>query len=561
MSSFKPSDEQQNIGTKVVISNMNILVDAKAGTGKTTTAKYIFGLIPNKTVLYMAFNKDIATESKEKMAHMKHVSVKTVHAAGMGMLRKAYKFEGDPNPQKYKKIIRDLSKSWEYDKEDNEYLDRVEKLTDLLRLYFVEQKAQAMHVASKYDILVINGEIDRAFEAINVGRNIVSDIDFTDMIYLPLYHKLKPWQFDVVCIDEAQDLNTCQRMMALLHKKNTGRMIFLGDKRQAIYGFSGADAHAFDRLARLPNTVTLPLTENYRCGKAIIKYAQEIVPEIRAWEKSPEGEVKLDCSVNDILPGDMVLCRYNMPLAKLCMDYLTRGIKAYIRGKEIGEGLARLIMKSKKSTMDAAITWLEDDLIRIGNKMAAKARLELEDIQKTAEYQQLQDKIDAIRILTKGANTAEEGATKIRAIFTDDKVNITITGNGRATTAELINEYNALSTHKQKLVVSGPNTNIITDTDDVQLLNKVLGMGQIITFTVKNPGIMLSTIHKSKGLENKRVYVICPWLSPAGFAKSEEDLVQEENLVYVARTRAIEFFGECIDFDPYAKDQDSKRQK
>lgn len=51
-------------------------------------------------------------------------------------------------------------------------------------------------------------------------------------------------------------------------------------------------------------------------------------------------------------------------------------------------------------------------------------------------------------------------------------------------------------------------------------------------------GIMLSTIHKAKGLENDRILFICPELIPSRYATNEWMLQQERNLMYVAITRA-----------------------
>jgi superfamily I DNA/RNA helicase len=52
------------------------------------------------------------------------------------------------------------------------------------------------------------------------------------------------------------------------------------------------------------------------------------------------------------------------------------------------------------------------------------------------------------------------------------------------------------------------------------------------------PGIVLSTIHKAKGLEADKVYILMPSLMPSVYALTDRDLQQEYNLMYVARTRA-----------------------
>jgi superfamily I DNA/RNA helicase len=56
------------------------------------------------------------------------------------------------------------------------------------------------------------------------------------------------------------------------------------------------------------------------------------------------------------------------------------------------------------------------------------------------------------------------------------------------------------------------------------------------------PGIMLSSIHKAKGLEAKRVFLLEPEGAtvPHPMAKTEWQQEQEMNLRYVAITRAIE---------------------
>lgn len=65
------------------------------------------------------------------------------------------------------------------------------------------------------------------------------------------------------------------------------------------------------------------------------------------------------------------------------------------------------------------------------------------------------------------------------------------------------------------------------------LLNKLKSL-----FIDKENAIMLCTIHKSKGLEADIVYILNENLIPSKFAKSKEQLQQENNLKYVARTRA-----------------------
>ena len=75
---------------------------------------------------------------------------------------------------------------------------------------------------------------------------------------------------------------------------------------------------------------------------------------------------------------------------------------------------------------------------------------------------------------------------------------------------------------------------LMDEVTDVQSLKKLIE--NIFTDEVK--GIMLSTIHKSKGLENNRILFLCPELIPSRYATTDWMFEQERNLWYVAVTRA-----------------------
>jgi ATP-dependent exoDNAse (exonuclease V) beta subunit len=59
------------------------------------------------------------------------------------------------------------------------------------------------------------------------------------MIYLPVALDLPMPKYDLLLIDEAQDLSKCQQALA---KKAGRRLVFVGDPKQALYGFCGADS-------------------------------------------------------------------------------------------------------------------------------------------------------------------------------------------------------------------------------------------------------------------------------------------------------------------------------
>lgn len=531
---FKPSIYQQKIYDFITDGVGNAVVSAVAGSGKTTTILNALELIPsNKSVLFLAFNKSIASELKERVPSRNNLHVKTVHGFGMTALMRDYSLEVFGG--KYRKMLADIIdylqkgevksiKEYKFQKEEMQlvqdmtinfeeekienpsgYLNRVVQLCDLGRLNFINIEDrdrgvdQLYDIAYKHNVDIINGECFRAWNLIKLGMSYVEKIDFTDMVFLPNAFNLGTRKYDYVFIDECQDLNTCQRKLMLKAVKyKGGRFIAVGDPHQAIYGFAGADSDSFKKLESLRNTKTLPLSVCYRCGKNIIEKAQDIIPHIQAFDKAKDGEVDYDATPMMLKDGDMVLCRNTYPLVRLCMNLLTSGKKATIMGSDIGRSLIRLIEDTKRKreawTLQNVFNRLYNDLDKVVDNIVQKEKISNSEARETSLYVQSKEKIEVIEMLAKKCDTPQDVIEQIDNLFGNE------------------------------------------DKD----------------------GIILSTVHKSKGLEADRVFIIHPELMPSPYANSDWEQVQEENLRYVAYTRAKNYLG-FIDkekFDAYASAQD-----
>jgi DNA helicase-2/ATP-dependent DNA helicase PcrA len=529
MSKFQPSVYQQGIYDFITNGQGNAVVSAVAGSGKTTTLINALNLIPSElNVLFLAFNKSIAQELSERVPKSAtNIEVKTLHAYGYLSLKKSRKSEIDNS--KYKKILNDiLSYSVIFDLEflkkynfkpsqikmvddflfdDSEkeligdkvpYFSRVQKLSELGRLNLVDLKNQDLGIeqlrelALKHNVEIINGECYRAWLLIKLGASYLDKADFTDMVFLPNHLNLQTQKYDIVFVDECQDLNACQReLMKKAIKPNTGRFIGVGDEKQAIYGFAGADSDSFQKLIDIPNTITLPLSVCYRCGTDIIDYAKKIVPTIEASPNAKKGLINLDASYKYITKGDMVVCRNTMPLVSLCMKYLSQGIKAYVMGTDISASLITMIENCRKKTekfscenVFARIYAEKDKLVK--NIMSKEKCTEQEANENTLIIS-FTDKIHTLETLSRGCLTGDDLIAKLKIIFSDD-----------------------------------------------------------------SEGICLSTIHKSKGLEADRVFIIHEDLMPSKHAKKDWEKLQEQNLMYVAYTRAKSVLGFVTDFDAYS---------
>lgn len=489
---FVPSKYQQAVYQHITTTDRNAVIDAVAGSGKSTTIVNALSLIPSdKRVLFLAFNKAIVEELKVKIGDLNHVEIKTLHSLGMGAITKHYRtrvFAG-----KYGKEINSGVKNGrikpDNDLEGNElreWKSNLIKLIDLARNYLATTVLDVEEIAAKHDLQIIDNEPFIVLKTMEWGKANVREIDFTDMVWFPNVLSVKPEQFDFVFIDECQDLNGAQRELFLQTiKPVTGRFIAVGDPRQAIYGFAGADVLSFEKLKALPKTDLLPLSVCYRCDSEIIELAKSIVPQIEAKDNVATGTIDNNAKVADIQDADMVLCRVTAPLVALCMHYIANGTKAYVKGRDIGLNLINMLKRTDRVILSEAMQVIHTELSTMCNKIARKQGISVSAAKETPQYQSFRDKIRAIENLSYGLTTVNETISRIELIFKDSD----------------------------------------------------------------KSGICLSTIHKAKGLEADRVFILRPdKLYLKHCMKVAWMAEQERNLVYVAYTRAKHHLGFITDF-------------
>lgn len=477
----KPTPEQERIFLFIKKRPENILIKAFAGAGKTTTVVEAAKLLPkDKSIMFLAFNKHIKEELETKLPE--YVRCYTTYGLGTAAIKRKYGDKIHFDEFKIDKIILTKSKNWglneEFDSDDEivQYQDSIKKLVNLCRLSLTLKPEFVPYVAERYDINISKPkDVKRVLKVLDEATSDRKTFDYTDMIYLPAVDN-SIWMFpqDYVFVDEVQDLNRCQiRIIEKILKKDklsgklTGRLITVGDFFQGIYGFNAADEKSFEWFEKFPNTKILPLSVSFRCSKNVIKRAQEIVPDIKALDNAPDGEVRDGNVLTEAKSGDFVLCRTTMPLVKLFFEFLTQHKKAVIKGSDIGIQLIDLI--GKINNLEKLIKFWDGELATFRNELKSNGVL---NPREHTGYVTLEDKVTTLLFLGKLSDSVEDLKNKIRTIFTDD----------------------------------------------IQ-------------------GICLSTVHKIKGLEANRVFIIRPDLLPMTTVKPWQ-FVQEKNLEYVAYTRA-----------------------
>ncbi len=571
------SEYQENIWTKLTTTFKHIFVEALAGCAKTSSlirfAKDLgrLGLTRGKNCWYLAFNASIRKEVYPDLAGT-GVRASTTHSFLLNMvlkkrfpdlnidncindnltddnfLRLACGDNGLPFTSDSKQEIHRLPVGRMH--------QGVVELVGLLKSWAVlpmvegdrwafapEQRQRVLDLIEEYRIVVENpwtpeDYADMALRVLAAGipmpGQALTEIDFNDMLYLPLALQLPFPKVDLVMTDESQDFNACQIMALHLLIQKGARVVVVGDEFQACYRFRGADCRAFQNILEMLKATQrgvevceLPL--NYRCDQAIIEHARQWVPKItgNSTERGVVKDVYLGATVQEAIKLDgkswAFVGRTNAPLVTVAFYTMQEMIK----------------------TVPAA----DRKQVAILGRNAALGPLRSMIYDLCGRYPKcgIADKMDGERVVEKGFLTrlADYRAGQVARLGNNPKYALRL--------EEIVNNCQCLE------IVA------VATTDD-KVTTILEQLDSLFVEDVSDPDrtIVISTAHRAKGLEWDEVMIPRPDLMPHPLAMPNEDgswsdeQQQEENLCYIAATRARHSLGYIRDwpFDQAGKKLD-----
>jgi|KBSSwiStaDraftv2_1062776.scaffolds.fasta_scaffold00380_37 superfamily I DNA/RNA helicase len=487
--------EQSAFLEALLMTNDNLVLEAVAGSGKSFTLEKGLaelqreGLLPS-SVLVCAFNKHIEVAFTERVkAAGLPVSCRTMNSLGHSAFGRAI---GRRLTLETGKLYLTAKELWPRFDTSPMACPDFKKLVDAARNTGIvpagspggAQDDTEANWAELFENADIDSEDWDPSWLIECARTLLARmnmrawdgvIDFTDQLYLPVTIAGRFDTYKLVMVDEAQDLGTLQHRMLRKLLGLSGRLVAAGDRNQAIYGFRGADVRSIPNMITQFGLRPMPLTVSFRCPKAVVRQANEIVPYMKSAPDAPEGHVGIS-KPSDIRPGDFILCRYNQPLAGLWLRLIKRNIPATILGKDIGAGLARLLKKRGANGNEAMP--LGEALQHLDAWLSAETAKHLGK-GKHDKAESLTDRCAAIHSICEAAPTdaaVSWFSVKIENLFSDRP-----------------------------------------------------GSPAVVT---------LSTIHKAKGLEYRRVHFLGREKLPPQRARGA-GRDQEHNLIYVGETRAM----------------------
>ena len=537
---MQPSKYQQAIFEAFAGREDNILVQACAGSGKTTTLKMLCERIPTSlSTVALAFNKLNAEQFQAKLPP--HINSATLHSLGFRMIRRAIpKVELDQ--KKTQRILTRLiggptkTRLVGKDKIISETVERVASLA-MATLTDPENMVDLRDMVTAYGIS-LSGEEDDATDVVDITtlsnlctsyiklqREERERISFDDMIDHVVHYKLRTeCPYDVILGDEVQDWNAQQAAFVELlasadlkapqvstslaaafakvgrkmpeaapastsSRTTKSRLVLVGDRNQSMYAFRGADHRSMDNLKNRFKCIELPLSVCYRCPATVIEVAQGIVGAeiIQPRDNAPAGEVtmrgytELDATAEWLKDGDMVMCRTNAPLFPFAMKLLKLHKKPVVRGSD---GLEQGLLK------------MASDVVESGSA------------------------INRLSFLRKLRELTER---KIDKLVKADKINQAV---------NLEDKYHSILAVASSCDEGDQFYQQLTAT-----LHKIF----------EGEGISLSSVHRAKGMEAERCVILGYERMPHPMAFKIRDeyarnaaVTQENNMKYVSVTRSLD---------------------
>lgn len=426
-----PTAEQTAIIGRVR-SGAHVLVQALAGTGKTSTIEACVAESPAKNVLLCAFSKDVALTLEKRLPKTTRdriLRARTIHQLGYAVLcahgcvprvdddlienlvndvaraigaiasrdkRASPDSECDWLPVKFGVGTDNAEISIGVTRAARDLVKRLKETCSNLDLG-EDQIEECVQELDAFD------SIDEADEAVaraialfayqgsaRIDREPWREekvIAFCDMIWLPLVLGLRPKKsFDLVLVDEGQDLSRPQFEFVQKFKVDAAPLVVVGDLHQSVYGWRGAVGDEVWEAMREIGAAVMPLTVSFRCSRSVVEVANQIVPDLRAKADAPLGAVRV-CSFEqmlEVLPttdvGSFVLSRNNAELFRTAIQLWRRKARFHFhKGRDLARGLhqilARLDVTSVESFLKSLTSWYEAECKK-AEEQASAAKLD-----------------------------------------------------------------------------------------------------------------------------------------------------------------------------------------
>ena len=510
-----------------------------------------------KTVV-LTFSNKAARDVREKIGEIApelfdRLYVGTIHSFCLDMFRRYGHLVG-MNPdsmvfESFEDRIELFSRALVGDPSE---ADRIRGLSDRERRSYIERRFSDMSsrkraldfsvfddpVIMEYNDMLRSMDVMDYDDIIIYGFRIISECPKVAEIYQVYY--------GCVCVDEAQDLNPSQYAFVKALASDVMNTFLVGDPNQAIYGFAGAssDFMCVD-YPRDFDVRRFELRDNYRSSRAVMEAAQILEPEYRPEGRVPiEGEFTVTCYDDDDLEaegiagairvlladghpdvsaptpeGIAVISRRRTILAKVAGHLADKSIRCVIRSAGVGPSFDSDLMNA---------IWLS---LRVNtNPKDSFHRSRLDEVMFTDHAEGFDECVARVVRVLSGFDTDDMGVLdearreieRYAGTLVDENEFGDITGDLEVWDS-LTNDY---------LMSTSPGGRSL---EGLMSTSSMRNSG-----TSDGGGVVLSTVHMSKGLEFDVVFIasVNEGILPDYRSRSDASLAEEKHNLFVSITRA-----------------------
>ena len=571
----------------VSITEGPLLVLAGAGSGKTKvlTTKVAYLVLEKNidpsNILAITFTNKAAKEMKERILNMVgaigyKIQISTFHSFGLSILQKHYEklglsknftiLDSDDSNVVIKNILKDMNYEENY--------RAIKSIISNNKNALIDSNEFERFVNNDYDEMIL--DIYKRYEN-RLKRN--NSVDFDDLLMLPiiLFRKypsvLKEYQeqYRYILIDEYQDTNEAQYLLAKMISAKYKNICVVGDDSQSIYSWRGSNYKNILNFEKdYPDCKTVYLEQNYRSTKTIIEASNELIKnnvhrkDKNLWTDNEQGvKIEYHTALNEKDEAYYVIKEINklvdegVKLKDIAVLYRTnaqsqnfekelvlsnipykvvgsvyfynrkeiKDLMAYLKliyNKDDDVSLSRIINVPKRKIGKTTLDNLREkaNSLNVSLYDAIYAGKELEFKKLIEELRNQKDEMTLVSFI----ELVLDKTGLIKELENED----TIEAESRI---ENLKEFKTIAIQFEE------NYGIISLED---FLNEISLVADITEYR-DSDGITLMTIHSAKGLEFDHVFIvgleesIFPHLNSF---ESQEQLEEERRLCYVAITRA-----------------------
>lgn len=260
----------------VIDSDANLLaVDAFAGTGKTSTLVKYAEARPSQRILYIAFNKSVAAEAKERFPE--NVDCRTTHSLAYAAVgRKFAEKLGNAQPYMVAQAFKCNTKRAKL---------ALEAVSSWLCSIDAEITLDHINQDEVQDPIEADALVDLARNVWERMQDPRSDLKMPHDGYLKLWAMGQPrLRYDIILLDEAQDTNPIT-LDLVMSQQGHAKIVLVGDRHQGIYGFR----KAMNAMEAVEAQERVALTQSFRFAQGIADVATALLQAFKGEDRCVKG--------------------------------------------------------------------------------------------------------------------------------------------------------------------------------------------------------------------------------------------------------------------------------